>query len=311
MTCLRHLIFCAAVGLSLLTLTPHCAAQTDESDNAASLAQRDNEIRIVNDVLDQFWSVMDPSEQAILREIDVRIPMDYDMTRVIAYRQDGRVIEISFGFYGILVKLCRAWILALYYAEQDPTIHEKYEAYLAYLNDTIDQNDRSIGQDPVAPQSFAEFAGIPEETEAQIMSSGDAEYNNAALGVTAIAFVLAHEIGHHVLGHVDAPPASAAESRAREAEADRYAAALTMRAGLPAFGALPALAIFTSVEDEFIDPEATHPIASCRILGALMYTVDRLAEDEATVHLFENDPDMLPGGSRYQHLMALMNENCS
>jgi hypothetical protein len=97
---------------------------------------------------------------------------------------------------------------------------------------------------------------------------------------------------------------------ARETEADRYAAVLTMRARLPAFGALPALAIFTSLEDEFIDPDATHPMASCRMVEALLYTLDRLAEDETTAHLFESDPDMLPGGSRYQFLRTRMNDNC-
>jgi hypothetical protein len=92
-------------------------------------------------------------------------------------------------------------------------------------------------------------------------------------------------------------------SRARETEADRYAAAPTMRARLPAFEGLPALAIFTSLDE-------THPIASCRIVEALLYTLDRLAEDETTAHLFENDPDMLPGGSRYQFLRTRMNETC-
>jgi hypothetical protein len=210
-----------------------------------------------------------------------------------------------------MVTLCRDWVLANYYTEQDPNILHTYDDYLSYVNDTIDRNDRSVGEDSMTLQPFTEFAGIPEETATQIMNGSDAGYNDGVLLYAAIGFVLAHEIGHHVLGHVDSAPASPEDSRARETEADRYAFDLTMRAGMTAFGALPALAIFTAAESEFADPEATHPDPSCRILGAWIYTLDRLAADDATRHLFDNDPEALPGGSKYQGLMTLMNKACS
>lgn len=310
---LRHLALSLVVGLILVFgQTPRCAAQTAASDSAAALAQRDDEIRLVNALLDAFWEVMDADERGILQEIEIRIPMDYDMTRVVAYRDSGRMIEISFGFLGVLIGLCDDFVLSEYYSAQDPGIYDKYEAYLSYLNDIIDRNEQSIGQDPITPQPFAEFAGIPAETATEIMSRSDAQEYGGNLRMAAVAFVLAHEIGHHVLGHVDAPPAeSAADSRDREAEADRYAAALTMRAGVPAFGALPALGIFAAAEGDVADPDSTHPLASCRILGAMMYTVDRLAEDETTVQLFERSPDMLPGGAEYNRLMTLMDQHCA
>jgi hypothetical protein len=307
----RRLILCATIALGLGGPAPQGSAQSADADNSAELAQRDIEMRILNDVLDTFWEVMDPQERAVLQEIDVRIPMDYDMTRVIAYRDEGRVIEISFGFYGLMTTLCSDWMLALHYEEQDPDIHDKYEAYIGYVNDTIDRNERAIGQERAPLLSFAEFAGIPAESAEWIKGQSDFEHYNAALKITAIAFVLAHEIGHHVLGHLDSPPASPEESRAREAAADRYASELTMRARLPAFGALPALAIFTAVEGEYVDPDATHPIASCRIITALVHTVDWLAEDPETAHLFDGDPGMRPGGARYQQLAALREQYCS
>ena len=313
MTFLRNVAHSTVVGLVLLfSFTQHCGAETSESDSAAALAMRDNEIRIVNAILTAFSEIMDAEERTILQEIDVRIPMDYDMTRVVAYRENGRVIEISFGFFGVLIEQCDDWILSEYYSPQDPGIYDKYEAYLKYLNDIIDRNERSVGQDPLTPQPFAEFAGIPAETATEIMSRSDALTYDGSLRMAAVAFVLAHEIGHHVLGHVDAPPAdSAAESRDRETQADRYATSLTMRAGIPAFGALPALGLFAAAEGEVADPDATHPLAVCRILRAMMYTVDRLAEDEKSVPLFEKAPEMLPGGSRYNTLMTEMDQHCT
>jgi hypothetical protein len=312
MSTLRRLVCSAAVALGLIVASaPASLAQTASSDNADELAERDKQIRVVNAFLDAVWDVMDEDERAVLREIEVRIPMDYDMTRVIAFRDDGRVIELSFGFLGVLIELCDDWVLSEYYSSQDPAIYDKYEAYLTYLNDVIDQNDRSVGQEPVSPQPFATFAGIPAETVVEIMSQSEAQQYLGALRAAAIAFVVGHEIGHHMLGHVDTAPQSTAESRARESDADRYAAALTMRVGMPAFGALPALAIFTAMEGEAAEPDATHPLAACRILRAMMYTVDRLAEDPGSTHLFENSPDMRPGGTQYQALTTQMNQYCS
>lgn len=312
MTSLRLSMRSIAAGmLLLLGLGPCSIAQTTGPSNAAALAMRDNEIRIVNAILSAFSRVMDSNELAILREIEVRIPMDYDLTRVIAYRKGGRLIDVSFGFYGMLIQQCDDWVLADYYSAFDATIYDRYEAYLRYLNTVIDKNERAVGKKPESPQPFAKYAGIPSDVAAQIMNRHDAQDYVAGLRVAAIAFVLAHEIGHHVLGHIDSPRAAAAESRRRETEADRYAAALTWKVGMPAFGALPALAFFGAAEGDSLDRDATHPLAYCRILGAMMYTVDRLAKDRNAAPLFEKAPDMRPGGKKYNAFMATMKQNCT
>jgi len=305
----------AIVLLFACGLAPLCAAQTAASGSAAALAMRDGEIRLINALLAAFAEVMDPRERAILREIDIRVPMDYDLTRVVAYRDNRdnrRVIEVSFGFLGVLLDACDNWILAEYYAAQDPGIYDKYEAYLAYLNQVIDRNEQAVGREPVRPQPFADRAGIPAEVAAAIMGRSDAQDYDGRLRMAAVAFVLGHELGHHMLGHADAPRArSPAASRDRETEADRYAAALTMRTGVPAFGALPALAFFAAAEGTAADPDATHPLAYCRILGAMMYTVDRLAADRGSASLFQKAPDMLPGRAQYNTLKTQMNQYCT
>jgi hypothetical protein len=288
-----------------------CRAQTAQSQNAAALAMRDGEIRLINALLRAFAAVMDQRERAILDETDIRVPMDYDMTRVVAFRDGGRVIEVSFGFLGVLLDACDNWILAEYYATQDPGIYDKYEAYLGYLNQIIERNEQAVGQQPETPQAFADWAGIPAAAAAAIMRQSNARDYQGRLRMAAVAFVLGHELGHHMLGHIDAPPAATpAASRDRETAADRYAAALTMRVGIPAFGALPALAFFAAAEGTAIDPDATHPLAFCRILGAMMDTVDRLAADRRYAALFEKAPDMLPGRAQYKTLKTQMNQHC-
>lgn len=307
-----RLVRAMALALILSIILVHtCGAQTDMPDSAASLNMRDNEIRICNAILSTFSDVMSPDERTILQEIELRIPMDYDLTRVIAYRQGGRVIEISFGFFGTMVDASNNYALAEYYSPRDPDIYNKYEAYYKYLNDAIDQNEQSIGENHPKLQRFAEFAGIPAETQTQIMSQSDVRDFQVKLLFSAIAYVLAHEIGHHVLGHVDAPPAAtAAESRERESQADQYAFALTMRAGFTAFGVLPALAFFEAAEGKAADPDASHPLAYCRIFGAWMYTLDQLAADKKFAPLFEKAPGMLPGAPQYNALKAKLALDC-
>jgi hypothetical protein len=309
---LRRLACVLAAGLVLATgPAPAVLAQTSEPNNAASLSMRDDEMRMVNALLDAFTEVMTPDEQAILREIDVRIPMDYDVTRVVAYRDDsGRAIEVGFGFFGLAIQLCDDEVLADYYAAQDPGIYDKFEAYVTSLNEAIDRNEQSTIQN--ALPRFAPFAGIPEETATARAAQEDFKSYAANLHTSAIAFVLAHEIGHHVLGHTDMPPPeSPAVSRERESAADRYAAELTMRVGMPAFGALPALALFAAAEGETLDPQASHPLGTCRILGAMLDSIDRLAADERTIHLLDQSPDMMPGGERYEYFRTQMQTNCS
>jgi hypothetical protein len=304
-----------ALALILSTcLVQACRAQTDTPNSTASLTMRDNEMRICNAILSSFSDVMSPDERTILQEIELRIPMDYDLTRVVAYRQGGgsRVIEISFGFFGTMIDASNNWTLAEYYTTQDPDILNKYEAYYKYLNDAIDQNEQSPGESHPKLQRFAEFAGIPLETQEQIMGQSEVRDIQVKLEFATIAYVLAHEIGHHVLGHVDAPPAAtAAESRKRESLADQYAFSLTMRAGFTAFGALPALAFFEAAEGKAADPDASHPLAYCRIFGAWMYTLDQLAADQKFAPLFEKMPGMLPGAPQYNALKAQLAQDCS
>jgi len=304
----RRLAHGAMIGLGLLCgAVAHQPATAAPASSSAALAMRDDEIRIVNGVLEIFAEVMDPNDRQILQAIDVRIPMDYDITRVVAYRDGDRVIEVSFGFFGTMVELCDALILSEYYAPQDPGIYDKVDEYLKYLNRVIDQNERSVDQKQHI-QHFTEYVGIPAATAAQILGRSETQEISGLLRVAAIAFVLAHEIGHHILGHVDAPPNFVAESRNREVAADRYAAALTMRAGISPFGALPALAFFSGAEGDRVDPDASHPLTYCRVMEAMLYTVDRLP---GNTPLFENSPGLRPGGLQYNTLLTKIREHCA
>jgi hypothetical protein len=57
------------------------------------------------------------------------------------------------------------------------------------------------------------------------------------IGQQAFAWVVLHEVAHHVLGHTARAPANLAESRADELAADRWALETMKRLGLPLWGA--------------------------------------------------------------------------
>jgi len=300
-----------AVAL-LLAPAPAFLAQA-EDDGAAALAYRDRAMRLINAVLDAFWEVMNEDERAVLQEIDVRMPIDYNVTRVVAYHDDSeRVIEVSSGFFGLMSQMCEDEVLHDYYLPQDPGITDRFETYMTSLNEAIDRNEQSFSAEPEPLPRFAPFAGIPEDVAAAIESRDDYLDSVANLRLSAIAFVLAHEIGHHIFGHTDLPlPGSVEESRAQESEADRYAVELTLRIAQPAFGAFPALVLFAAAEGEALDPQATHPLPICRILDAYLDVVDRLSADERTAPLLDAAPEMRPGGTKYQQLMADKQQYCS
>ena len=91
------------------------------------------------------------------------------------------------------------------------------------------------------------------------------------LGESTLAWVVLHELGHHVLGHTKRKPKDLAESRADELRADTWAFTEMQRIGTPLFGAnrfMLARATMETVEQMFgaVPEEAlsTHPTWSRR-----------------------------------------------
>jgi hypothetical protein len=289
----RHLKHSLLGGLFLLGLAQICEAQDTSRSNAAALSLRDNFSRLVNMIRSDALDAMPDLERRTLREINIRIPMDYNITRVEAFRDESgqRIIEMSFGFLGfIIMQLTEDF----YFASESgdclgcPNDIDKFDAYVDYLNEMVNRNERMLRKDHI--KRFREYAEIPAEKWEAIVRRDDYALNVAKLQYSALGFILAHEIGHHVFGHVDRPPRSPAESRRYEAQADRYAVALTVKMDMSALGALPALVFFANHEGEVVNSDATHPLALCRVLEAFTATFDQIGYeyDRAKVRALYN-----------------------
>jgi hypothetical protein len=289
---IRHLRQSFLGVLFLLGLAQICEGQGTGRGNATALSKRDDFSRFVNMVRSEALDVMPALERRTLREIDIRIPMDYNVTRVQAFRDESgqRIIEISFGFLGMISALTEEF----YWASESgdclgcPNDIDKFGAYVDYLNEMVYRNERMLRKDHI--KTFQEYAEIPAEKWEAILRRDDYHRNVAVLFMSAIGFILTHEIGHHVFDHVDRPPRSPVESRRYEAQADKYAVALTMKMGISALGAFPALAFFATHEDESFRSDATHPLGACRVLEAFKATFDQIGfeYDRAKVSAFYN-----------------------
>jgi hypothetical protein len=268
---IRHLRRSLLGLLFLLGLAQICEAQGTSRGNATALSRRDDFSRVVNLIRSNALDVMPDLERRTLREIDIRIPMDYNVTRVQAFRDERgqRIIEMSFGFLGIITQLSEY----CYFASESGDF-EKFDAYVDYVNEMVDRNERMLRKDHI--KSFQEYAEITAEKWDAIAGRDDYWRNVGVLTASAIGFILTHEIGHHVFDHVDRPPRSPVESRRYEAQADRYAVALTLKMGISALGAMPALAFFATHEGERVTSDATHPLALCRLLEAFSATFDQI-----------------------------------
>lgn len=269
--------------LFLFGLAQICEAQGPS--NATALSRRDDFSRLVNRIRSDALDAMPDLERRIVREIDIHIPMDYNITRVQSFRDESgqRIIEMSFGFLMVITKLSGYCIYA------DATGDwEKLDAYLDYVNEMVDRNERMLGKDHI--KSFQEYAEIPAEKWNAIEGRDDYWWNVGALTMSAIGFILTHEMGHHVLDHFDRPARSPAESRRNEAQADRYAVALTLKMDISPLGALPALAFFATHEGQRVASDATHPLAVCRVLEAFSATFDQIGfkDDSAKIKTLYN-----------------------
>ena len=103
----------------------------------------------------------------------------------------------------------------------------------------------------------------------------------------ALWAVLAHEVGHHVLGHLEEDPdVGAAVTRRMELEADAWAARLAVKAGRDPRAALRALERLGAIERELLAGRprpTTHPDTEERI-RALRVVVAQLEREGDARH---------------------------
>jgi hypothetical protein len=114
----------------------------------------------------------------------------------------------------------------------------------------------------------------------ELYSDTDINKSRDQLVGGAWAFLLAHEVAHHVLGHTDHPSQSKQEQRARERAADDWAIDLVLKHGInPVAGIVPLLFFYYTTQHPISsETDRDHPADARRLLDMYQGLQSRLPQ---------------------------------
>lgn len=232
--------------------------------------------RAVDQIIGDFLPQLRPEQRALVTSIDIVVPSSGNFDRVFAVNgPDGRRIEIDVGFIVVMELIQDAAILTSVHGIGDAKTFEKY-AYLVADLFLENSNAYRRGQPRKAIPPYVQVVSVPPARFQPIYSSPDFQNLRVEYKVQTLAVVLGHELGHHLLGHLDADKLAARrnsglteeaksnESRRREASADAFGVDLAIRAGYNPLEAAWPFIFFAMLGD---DPDITtrsHPDSGCR-----------------------------------------------
>lgn len=248
--------------------------------------------RTIEMILGDYRGLLSDAERRVVDRIDITVSNSINIYRVYARLRDGRrSIEFSVGWLTTMEMVQDAAILTTLSGNGG---RDDMLRYIDDLAQTVWENGRRdrLGQPMVASGPYPLYLGRSASEVREIYRDPAFQDARVTVKVHTIALILAHEIAHHVLGHLEGPrsgtPAEmAAASRIREQEADDWAINLANGAGYStAVSAFPFL-FYALLESEEEDPLRTHPVSTCRAAQALVEGVDQAMGDQGFVDYLE------------------------
>ena len=206
--------------------------------------------------------VLTDEQHAVEREIRVRVSPTGDID---AFARRGtnrrREILISSGLTEVLEWIATSVVL-------DESGHKGcLVAYLPYLLNGIVNNSKAVaaGGIPAAvytPFAFGSQTRNPCSSASLAQFTGDKGTAFAKMMDASIFFFYLHELGHHVLGHVDSGDVPLADKRTQEAKADAWAIDTAFKANFDLTVGSPALLLMAGIGGDSLESErkSDHPL---------------------------------------------------
>jgi hypothetical protein len=216
--------------------------------------------KTITEIKGRFEAAMSDSEQQASKRIQIQVPNSLPFAHVGAYRAGGaNLISINVGMNVRLSELSRAILF------ESKLIHDEryllgYLRYLAYSD--------LFGGAFIPADNFASlYLGPSFQQGIDSLTPADAQVGQA-IYANAMAFVVAHEIAHHLLGHIDDADLSGQAKRAREEAADKWAAAMMFKAGFTPTASIFTMLMFNEAYErtDKVTGNSSHPAPISRAL---------------------------------------------
>lgn len=255
-----------AVCCIALLLAARANAQNHPSRETDLASSRVSTLLIVADLRPKLFGDLPPEELAIYNKIRFSVSPDDRVINAYATVMGGIRRVILTEAIGRATELNGDAFLM----EQRYHVPGFLGSYMRYLCERYRENSGRYAQGlpPLKISTPYDFAHWSEEAIDEF--STDTEINKARSTVLAgaFAFLLAHEVGHHVKGHVDHPASDLAGRRQQESEADAWAIDRLVRKKLdPVDGMIPLLFFFyTDQHPVSTEQMSDHPADATRLL---------------------------------------------
>jgi hypothetical protein len=274
--------------LSFLVITMAAAAEAQQSTVEQFRQQlewyKSRAEPILSEVRDELRSTLSAEQRATEATISYRILLDGNCN-AFARRVDGRrTIETTAGFVQIIDWVSTALAIGDRFGAPDCLAE-----YMDYLTDGIlDNSDRIAAHERLQPvASTLKFVHdnrdvCPRVTEASFRAKPGADDMRERLLRGGIKFLAAHELAHHLLGHVGRMPGNVEAIREQERRADEFAFSRMILSSTSPIEAMSVLLLYGTLEGFSIEGEdtSTHP-AGVRRFATMIEAAERLISSDA------------------------------
>lgn len=212
-------------------------------------------------------SVLSNEERATAEAITILMPLDDSIRTPVAFTEDGkRKIEMPVGFYRYILAMGDITAIQMGTGKGGIADFMNYALRVMKVNagKSIDSREKILWP--------GEYYGISIEEMEGLVSHPEFGMTRTGIITGSLAFIYAHELAHHILGHTMTVPADLAESRKRERDADEWASKTLAKAGIIPIGGLYALSVYYLMDQDALLTESkrTHPAEMRRfeLIGA-------------------------------------------
>jgi len=221
-----------------------------------------------------FKGVSSAQERILLDKIKILVGRNEQNIFAVYATRNGNtpIISISIDFIIVSYSVDAAFVYEYDHQARtgQPANLDRIQAYLDYLADIYRSGAGWF-------RSYLDWIGLTDdEVIAAREQMNKNEFGNAGFSFVSLAFVLGHEIGHHVLGHIGQKI-----GEREEAAADEFSMNLIIKAGYDLSMASGPFLLFDAINPHGTIPRVarTHPEALCRWQKLLFVTWGHLKKD--------------------------------